>query len=83
MLQDNDSPRWPALIERIRGIARSELYNNTDGVAVVCVDIVVNNLGDPLIWLKPNCRRVEPSADAARVLLHHFTERIRGENSGT
>ena len=79
MTQRDEYSSWPAFIKRVRGLAESKLKNNTDGIAVVCVDMVVNNLGEPRIWLEPSIRRVEPSADAARVFLQHFTEHSRKE----
>ena len=76
-----DRSLWPSFIERIRGMARDELRNNSDGRALVCVDLYVDGRGEPVGWLKPIVRRVEPSSAAQDILARIVGIHSRGEVS--
>ena len=75
------SSLWPSFIERVRGMARDELRNNSDGRALVCIDLYVDGKGDPVGWLKPIVRRVEPSSAAQDILARIVGLHSRGEIS--
>ena len=61
--------KWEALMNRCKAEARDALHNNkSDGIAIVTMHIVTGYDGDPLVWIVPSARRVEPSSDAAAAL---------------
>ena len=56
-----DFSQWGKLKARIQQAAECKLRNNTDGVAIVTVKIVMDARGEPINWLEPYAERVEPS----------------------
>jgi len=69
----SSNSRWPAFISRVRELARRKLRNNTtDGIAVISVNMLVAHSGDPIFWLEPTIRRIEPSRSALSDLLGLF-----------
>ena len=61
--------RWDQLEKRVRGEAKEVLRNNVnDGIAFVTVHILLQHDGEPILWLVPSGKRVEPSADASNIL---------------
>lgn len=71
----NDS-KWPHLIARVRDLARQKLRNNTDGIAVVWIGMAVSNRGDPIVWVEPELRRIEPSKDAAQIIIKYLSDKM-------
>lgn len=67
---------YPALIKRVRGKindnASGILRNNKGGLAVVTIQMLVGHSGDPIVWLDPECRRIEPSKTGLRAVIAYF-----------
>lgn len=61
--------KWFSLVSRMRQEARTMLRSNNDGVTIVTAHVLIDSNGNPLIWVVPNGKRVEPSKDAGRILL--------------
>ena len=68
--------KWPNLIARVRELARKKLRNNTDGIAVVWIGMAVDNRGNPIVWVEPELRRIEPSKDAAQIIIKYLSDRV-------
>lgn len=61
--------RWDSLVNRIRQEALDTLKNNrSDGVSIVTAHVIVTSKGEPLLWVVPSGKRVEPTADAAEII---------------
>lgn len=61
--------KWTSLQKRAELAARQELRNNTDGMCLLTLSILCDSTGEPIVWLAPVTRRIEPSKTAAKVLL--------------
>ena len=61
--------KWTALVERIKQEARTVLRNNkSDGMVILTIHVIVDSDGEPMLWVVPHGRRVEPSRDARHIL---------------
>ena len=56
-----DFSQWGKLKARIQQAAECKLRNNSDGLAVVTIKVVMNAAGEPILWLDPYAERVEPT----------------------
>lgn len=61
--------KWDSVSKRMKLAARQELKNNTDGMCLLTFTVICNADGEPIVWLAPVTRRIEPSRTAAKVLL--------------
>lgn len=61
--------KWDSVIKRVSLAARQELRNNTDGMCLLTISVICDSSGNPILWLAPATRRIEPSRAAAKVLL--------------
>lgn len=53
--QDELKPRWLGFALRMQGLARSQA-----GCAIIEVAVVVDAEGNPLVWLEPKMKKIEP-----------------------
>lgn len=69
-LSDNRtlSTRWLCVARRMQSVAR------TRGHAIVCIKVIVDHEGEPVVWAEPEVTRVEPSEQSLRGLLTALTE---------
>jgi len=66
--------RWEQFALRLRSEAERTLANNKkSGVAIITVHVLMNADGDPLVWVVPVAKRIEPSKDAA-IFIKQFVE---------
>lgn len=64
---------WTSFTRRIEGVARDALANNTGaGVAIISVKVLVDAMGNPLLWTPPAAYRIEPTKDAVHTLMDLF-----------
>jgi hypothetical protein len=66
--------KWDNLMLRVKEeakrTARGTLANNKQrGIAIVTAHIVMGHDGEPLFWVVPMAKRIEPSKDAAEILM--------------
>lgn len=63
------SIRWENLVLRLKNEAQKVLANNKQrGVAIVTAHILLDADGNPLVWVVPDGKRIEPTRDAADVI---------------
>lgn len=62
------SARWLCVARRLQSVAR------TRGHAIVCIKVVVDHEGEPVVWCEPEVTRVEPSEQSIRGLLVALAE---------
>ena len=60
----NLSDLWYSFSMRLSTTASNALKSNHEGVARVTVEVYVDAKGDPIYWLEPEVKRVEPSGSA-------------------
>jgi len=66
--------KWEQFALRLKNEATSVLANNKQsGVAIITAHVVMDANGEPLVWLVPAAKRIEPSKDAA-VFIRQFVE---------
>lgn len=72
----DDAPlsKWESFICKVQKVARAKLGKSRHGIAAITVKMIVDRDGEPIVWLEPDCWRIEPSADVAKVLLEHMIE---------
>lgn len=58
-------PKWYNVIRRIQSIGRSK---HVIGCAIVSINVVINESGNPIIWSEPKCTLIEPKRDNAELL---------------
>jgi len=56
---------WLNVIRRIQSIGRSR---NVVGCAIVSINVVINERGEPLLWSEPKCTLIEPMKDNMMLL---------------
>ena len=61
--------KWDSFICKLQSVAKARLGKSRHGMVVISVSVIVNHDGDPVLWLEPDCKRIEPSAGIARALL--------------
>ena len=61
-------PEWYALIRRCQSLS------NTGGIAILSMHVLVDEQGNPMMWLPPKCQRIEPTK-RARDILKELLER--------
>ena len=71
---DNLPDGWSAFICKMQKVARATLGKSRHGLGVLSVSMIVNRDGEPVVWLDPDCRRIEPSANVAKVLLKSIVD---------
>ncbi len=63
------STKWESFVSRLKLAANQALQNNrTSGVCIVTAYVVITSQGEPIVWVVPDAKRVEPSRDAAAAL---------------
>ena len=65
--------QWESLIARIRKEATDILGNSKDGAAIVTVHILMDNEGEPLVWVLPKGFLVEPRKSSLELLTKYLT----------
>lgn len=58
---------WSSFYKRLSSLAQNTLANSRDGYVVIAVTMLVNANGEPIVWLEPDVRRIEP-ANLASIL---------------
>ena len=58
-------PAWLNVIRRIQSIGRSR---HVVGCAIVSINVVINESGEPLIWSEPKCTLIEPMRNNTQLL---------------
>lgn len=64
---------WESFIKRLKSSAEQTLCNNKGGCAIVTAYVIVNHHGQPVLWLEPSCKRLEPSSSAFKTVIQLFT----------
>lgn len=60
---------WENYRLRIISEAKRVLKNNkSNGLAIITSHMIVDSDGNPIAWLAPSCKRVEPTKDTANVV---------------
>ena len=62
--------QWESVTLRMKLEAKKTLQNNTDGLAIVTAHMVVDASGNPIVWVVPGGKRVEPSKNAKQILMN-------------
>lgn len=71
-MNENNSSQWMSLIKRIRQEARSTLYSNRKGVAIITIHLAIGFNGEPIGWLIPQGKKVEPAEEGLRNMAEAF-----------
>ena len=56
---------WFNVIRRIQSVGRSK---NVVGCAIVTINVVINENGEPVIWSEPKCTLIEPMRNNTQLL---------------
>lgn len=60
----NLSDLWYSFAMRLSTASSNALKSNHEGVARIVVELYVDANGDPIMWMEPEVKRVEPSGKA-------------------
>ena len=71
---DSVPSKWDSFICKVQKVSRAKLGKSRHGIAAITVKMIVDRDGEPIVWLEPDCWRIEPSADVAKVLLEHMID---------
>ena len=56
---------WLNVIRRIQSVSRSR---NVTNCAIVSVNVVINDRGEPIIWAEPKVTLIEPMKDNNKLI---------------
>jgi len=62
LLPEDIKPQWLSVIRRLQSVAKSE------GLSIIQITILVDKEGNPIGWLSPLTRTIEPKGNAAQLL---------------
>jgi len=63
--QDVLSPAWVSVAKRLQKAARTD---GGRGLAIVSINILVDQKGVPRVWTEPVCRKIEPADYSNKIL---------------
>lgn len=49
-------------------LRRLQAAGSTEGLSLISITVLVNRDGVPLLWLEPQCRKIEPKKSAQEVI---------------
>ena len=67
-----ENNEWPAFQARLRKAATDILGNSKDGAAIILSITLMNNEGDPLVWVVPRGLLIEPRRSALKTIVHYL-----------
>jgi len=67
--------RWESFILKVQDVTSNRLGKSRHGLVAVSVRLIVNHDGEPVVWLDPDCWRIEPSTDVAKALLGYLVDK--------